>query len=65
MALYFKSKADAFQALRVGDSAVELYGTQTRANLVAAHGDPAKVFASFTPEQRTTEQRTKVQKAAR
>lgn len=60
MALYFKTKAEAFQALRVGDSAVELYGTQTRANLVAAHGDPAKVFASFTPEQRT-----KVQKAAR
>lgn len=60
MALYFKSKADAFQALRVGDSAVELYGTQTRANLVTAHGDPAKVFAGFTPEQRT-----KVQKVAR
>lgn len=60
MPLYFKTKAEAFQALRVGDSAVELYGTQTRANLVTMHGDPAKVFADFKPEQRT-----KVQKASR
>lgn len=49
MALYFKSKQEAFRELRVGDLATELYGVQTRKNLLDKFSDASRVFGNVTP----------------
>lgn len=52
MALYFPDRATAFQELRVGDAAVELYGKQSREALRTKYGNPNEVFKLKTREQR-------------